>query len=116
MIRILALLLCCSQAMAQDFVGPVEPIDYIIHLPVVPVLIEPDTPPPTNPNDPVRVSELGADQWYVVESSVPIIVISSPIGIVDIELSAGPIRFVADLQMETGRSRPEPTLSHIWRL
>jgi len=58
----------------------------------VPVLIEPDTPPPTNPNDPVRVSELGADQWYVVESSVPIIVISSPIGIVDIELSAGPIR------------------------
>ncbi len=60
-------------------------------LPVVPVLVEPDTPPDPVPSLQV-IDSLKPDQWYVVESTREMIAMSSPTGIVGIEKSEGPIK------------------------
>jgi len=62
-----------------------------IRLPVVPVLVEPDTPPEPVPAS-EAISTLKPDEWYVVESTRELIVLSSPAGVVDIESAAGPIK------------------------
>jgi hypothetical protein len=62
-----------------------------ILLPIVPVTEEPPTPQPPTP--PIRyVSELTPDNWYVVESTKPLIVLSSPEGLVSVVPEKGPIR------------------------
>jgi len=71
------------------------PADDSIHLPMVPVLIEPDAQPrpvPIDPSEPVAVSTLTADSWYVIESDAPLIVLSSPTGLVQVQADEGPLR------------------------
>lgn len=67
-----------------------------IHLPSTPVLVEPDNPAPVpqpEPNPtPSVISKLKLNQWYVIESSVPITVLSSPEEVVSVESSTGPIK------------------------
>lgn len=62
-----------------------------IILPVVPVLVEPETPPEPIPS-PQVVATLTMDQWYVVESTRELIALTSPIGIAAVESTAGPIK------------------------
>ena len=59
-----------------------------IRLPVGP------TPPAPNPAPlPGPIGSLAADQWYVIDSDVPLMVLASPTGIVSVsEAEAGPVK------------------------
>jgi len=68
-----------------------------IHLPVVPVLVEPevldDEPEPPKPRPdrtPKPVTTISEEQLYVIESTIPLIVLASPDGFVKIEGEEGP--------------------------
>ena len=110
----LALLLCCCCVLSGNeppsklpakppALKPVEtPVETPqIILPTIPVLIEPDviddTPEPPRPKPkpdrgPVPVAALSEDTWYVIESSVPLIVIHSPAGFVGVQPEEGPVK------------------------
>jgi len=82
-----------------------------IHLPVVPVLIEPEVideiPEPPQPKParrPVPVASLSEDTWYVVESSVPLIVIHSPTGFVSVQPEQGPVKVRGKFADGTGKT------------
>ena len=86
---------CGVRLVEMTAADEVEPISRSIHLPTMPVLIEPDDPrpiPPLDPNGPVPVDKLQSDEWYVVESSVSLIILGSPGEVVRIEREAGPLR------------------------
>lgn len=92
--RYLACLLLCLGTVSADEIKPVpDPISSKIHLPTMPVLVEPNEPTPQPlPGPPLPISIISGDQWYVIESSVPLIVLASPDGFVSIEPSEGPIK------------------------
>ena len=82
-----------------------DPIGIEIHLPTVPVLIEPDSPnppPPPDPNGPTFVSQLASDEWYVIESTGKLIVLGSPDGFVGVEMVPGPVRVRGKFSDGTG--------------
>jgi len=70
----------CEPVTCQDIV----PTPQII-LPMVPAVVAPDVPPQA-------VGTLKADEFYVIESDVELIVRQFPVGLIDVESSAGPIR------------------------
>lgn len=81
-----------------------------IHLPVVPVLVEPDViddepePPKPRPDrTPKPVSTISEEQLYVIESTIPLIVLSSPDGFVKIEAEEGPQKVKAKFVDGTGK-------------
>lgn len=92
--RYLAFVLLCLGTVSADEIKPVpDPISSKIHLPTMPVLVEPNEPTPQPlPGPPLPISIISGDQWYVIESSVPLIVLASPDGFVSIEPSEGPIK------------------------
>ena len=72
----------------------------------LPLLPEPSPPAPRpEPVEPVPITELPADRWYVIDSDVQIQVYDSPLGIVSIDRESGPIRlrgkFVDGRDVET---------------
>jgi hypothetical protein len=70
--------------------GPPEAKVPPIRLPMTPVApVVPPAPPPAPVAD---VSKLAADQWYVIDSDVPVIVLASPAGLVRVTEEAGPVR------------------------
>ena len=82
-----------------------------IIIPIIPVLDEVDVPeedhpsPPPRPHrGPVPVTELSEDTWYVIESSVPLIVISSPTGHVAVQADEGPVRVRGKFADGTGKT------------
>lgn len=87
---------------------PLEPEEPTIILPIVPVLVEPEdelpVPEPPRPKPPgtVRVSELAADTWYVVESSIPLIFLHSPTGCVAVSHEEGPVKIRGKFADGTG--------------
>jgi len=88
---------------------PVETPQII--LPTIPVLIEPDviddTPEPPRPKPdrgPVPVATLSEDTWYVIESSVPLIVIHSPTGFVSVQPEQGPVKVRGKFADGTGKT------------
>ena len=81
-----------------------------IHLPVVPVLVEPDViddepePPKPRPDrTPKPVTTISEEQLYVIESTIPLIVLSSPDGFVKIEAEEGPQKVKAKFVDGTGK-------------
>ena len=90
---------------------PAEPSKPKIHIPVLPVLVEPeiidDTPEPPKPKPdrgPVPVTSLSEDTWYVVESAVPLIVLHSPAGHVSVQPDQGPIKVRGKFVDGTGKT------------
>lgn len=82
-----------------------------IHIPVLPVLVEPeeidDTPEPPKPKPdrgPVPVTSLSEDTWYVVESNIPLIVLHSPSGHVSVQPDQGPIKVRGKFVDGTGKT------------
>jgi len=57
--------------------------------PVAPAPVAPPAPAPAPAGDP---SKLSADQWYVIDSDVPLIVLASPAGLVKVSEEAGPVK------------------------
>ena len=84
----LAIALLTSQDIAPS---PDQISSPTIRLPVVPVLVEPDAPPDPIPS-PQVITTLTMDQWYVVESTRELIVLTSPDGVVAVEATPGPIK------------------------
>lgn len=70
---------------SQELFVPIPDAD--IRFPVVPVLVEPDSS-----REPGPVSVLSSDQWFVITSAAPLLVIQSPVGFVTIEEDSGPIK------------------------
>ena len=80
-LAILILLTChCEPVTCQDIV----PTPTIV-LPMVPAVVSPDVPPQA-------VAMIKADEFFVIESDVELIVRQFPTGLIDVESSAGPIR------------------------
>lgn len=61
-----------------------------IHLPMVPVLVQPDTPVEIQATP---VGELKVDEWYIVTSSIPLIVLHSPDDHIAVVNESGPMKF-----------------------
>lgn len=57
----------------------------------LPEVIVPAPMPPTPGPTPAPVTKLAADQWYVIDSDVPVIVLASPAGLVGVRTDPGPI-------------------------
>ena len=81
-----------------------------IHLPVIPVLVEPDViddepePPKPRPDrSPKPVTTISEEQLYVIESTIPLIVLASPDGFVKIEGEEGPQKVKAKFVDGTGK-------------
>ena len=72
-----------------------------ITLPVAPVLVEPDTTPV--PNGREVISTLRADEWYVIESTVELIALQSPGGLVTIDCDNGPVMLRGKFADGTGK-------------
>lgn len=89
MLRILFLLL---------FSSPLFAADPSIRLPQSPSVPTP-MPLPAKP-----VSKLAADEWYVVDSDVPVIVLASPEGVVSVGEDAGPVKLRGKFADGTGRT------------
>lgn len=77
---LLAVVLVSSAALA----APPDPVP--IRLPVAPVVPSPMPPAPK------AVSSLAADEWYVIDSDVSVLVLASPEGVVKLTEDAGPIK------------------------
>jgi hypothetical protein len=82
-----------------------------IVIPVVPILDEEQVPeedhpaPAPKPNrGPVPVSTLSEDTWYVIESPVPLIILSSPPGHVQIDPDEGPVKLRGKFSDGTGKN------------
>ena len=81
-----------------------------VHIPVMPVLVEPDdqvpvpAPLPVPESGPVPVSQLAEDTWYVIESDGPLIVLASPAGIVGVQHEDGPLKVRGKFADGTGRT------------
>lgn len=80
-----------------------------VHIPVLPVLVEPDADPvpvpaPDKQSGPVPVSELSEDTWYVIESEFPLIVLTSPAGLVGVSHEDGPVKVRGKFADGTGRT------------
>ena len=71
-----------------------------IVLPVTPVLVEPDTTPV--PSSEV-ISTIRADEWYIVESTVELIALQSPGGLVTIDCDNGPVMLRGKFADGTGK-------------
>ena len=97
---------CGCVSLADDVVTPVpDTISTKIVLPVTPVLVEPDIQPPPKPNvEPRVIGTIGLDEWYVVESSVELIVLQSPDGLIGIEAASGPIKVRGKFSDGTGKT------------
>lgn len=67
------------------------PVQPPIVFPVGPVQVDP-VPVPTPPPAPVPISALKADEWYVIQSQIPCLVLDSRQGIVSVIEEAGPIK------------------------
>jgi len=113
--------LMASPLIAQEKLKPVpDPIstpDIKPHpspkiiIPIVPVLDETDVPeedhpvPPPRPHrGPVPVTELSEDTWYVIESTVPLIVLHSPTGHVSVQSEEGPVKVRGKFADGTGKT------------
>lgn len=70
-----------------------------IHLPTVPV-----TTQPADPEAPKPVDTLPADTWYIIESSEPLIVLASPVGLVTVEAETGPMKIRGKFADGSGKS------------
>lgn len=82
----------CGSLTSQDITLPADPVVApSVILPMVPVLVQPETPPDPLPK-PESVSTLKPDEFYVVESTRELIALSSPPGIISIESTTGPIK------------------------
>lgn len=82
-----------------------------IVIPVVPILDEGQVPeedhptPAPKPNrGPVPVSSLSEDTYYVIESPVQLIILSSPPGHVQIDFDEGPVKIRGKFSDGTGRN------------
>jgi hypothetical protein len=64
-----------------------------VHLPMVPVLVQPEDVPVPPELKSVPVGEIKADEWYIVTSSIPLIVLHSPDEFVGIATESGPMKF-----------------------
>lgn len=81
-----------------------------IHLPTIPVLLEPDViddepePPKPRPDrSPKPITTISDEQLYVIESTIPLIVLASPDGFVSIESEEGPQKVKAKFVDGTGK-------------
>ncbi len=81
-----------------------------IHLPTIPVLVEPDViddepqPPKPRPDrSPKPITTISDEQLYVIESTIPLIVLASPDGFVSIESEEGPQKVKAKFVDGTGK-------------
>lgn len=81
-----------------------------IHLPTTPVLVEPDViddepePPKPRPDrSPKPITTISDEQLYVIESTIPLIVLASPDGFVSIESEEGPQKVKAKFVDGTGK-------------
>lgn len=81
-----------------------------IHLPTIPVIVEPDViddepePPKPRPDRaPKPVTTISEEQLYVIESTIPLIVLASPDGFVKIEGEEGPQKVKAKFVDGIGR-------------
>lgn len=64
-----------------------------VHLPMIPVLVQPpDISPPVEVLS-TAVSEIKSDEWYIVTSSIPLIVLHSPDEFIGIAIESGPMKF-----------------------
>jgi hypothetical protein len=64
-----------------------------IILPINPILVEPHpVPKPVDPTDPKVIDTIKADEMFVIESPVELIVLASPVGVLSVENGVGPIR------------------------
>jgi len=89
----------CRCAFSEDIVTPK------IILPVTPVLVEPDIQPAPLPNiEPRVIGTIGLDEWYVVESSVELIALQSPDGLLAIDATSGPIKVRGKFSDGTGKT------------
>lgn len=80
----------------------------IIILPVVPV-VEPDPVPPIQP-----VTEIDADEWYVIESDTPLIILHSPGGCLSVDYQAGLMRTRGRFVDGQGVETREFKLPHVY--
>ena len=101
---------CCGDE-ASTVTKPAPPSPPKIHIPVIPVLEEPDviddTPEPPKPKPdrgPVPVSSLSEDTWYVIESEIPLIVLHSPAGHVSVQPEQGPVKVRGKFVDGTGKT------------
>ncbi len=78
---LLAILAICTAAIAD------EPVTPVIILPTIET-----APQPQEDTTPKAVATLSEDVWYVVESKTPLIILSSPAGIVDVQPDTGPLK------------------------
>jgi len=130
------MLILAGHVVAQDIEKVAEPVsaeagvsspapqDEVpkIHIPVLPVLVEPDeiddTPEPPKPKPdrgPVAVTSLSEDTWYVVESNVPLIVLHSPSGHVSVQPDQGPIKVRGKFVDGTGKTETRTfTSQHLY--
>lgn len=88
--------LVCEPVTCQDIVPAARVI-----WPVVPVLVEPDTPVV---RDPQPITTLKADEFLVVESNVELFVRQFPEGLIAVESSAGPIKVRAKFSDGSGKT------------
>jgi len=101
--------LAAAQELPERPPGPVQKPK--IHIPVLPVLVEPEVienqpePPRPKPDrSPVPVASLSEDTWYVVESAMPLIILHSPAGHVSVQPDKGPIKVRGKFVDGTGKT------------
>lgn len=82
----LTVLTACLLCIPQEPVPFDPPVSAQIRLPAI---VEPPSPTPVEPQ---QVTKLEADLWYVIDSDIPLIALSSPDGIVTITRESGPLR------------------------
>lgn len=109
-ILVLLIVTGCRCACSADEVQPVpDTISTKIVLPMTPVLVEPNGPPapvpvPQPTVEPRIIGTIKLDEWYVVESSVELITLQSPNGLLSIESTSGPIKVRGKFSDGTGKT------------
>lgn len=88
--QFLLIMLCLTSVAFGDDDMPKAPK---IILPIRPILVEPDKPKPiADPTDPTVISEIKPEETWVIESPIKLMVLTSPVNILDVETTEGPIR------------------------
>jgi len=88
--HLLLMLVCLSSVAFGDDDMPKNPK---IILPIRPIIVEPDKPKPIqDPTDPTVISEIKLDEMWVIESPIELYVLTSPVNVLDVETTEGPIR------------------------
>lgn len=96
LILVILTLCYCHPVTCQD----IAPSARVIW-PAIPVLVEPDSPPPVQDSSPV--STLKPDEFLVIESTVELIIRIFPEGHIAVEAMAGPVKVRARFADGTGK-------------